>query len=227
MRINEIFYSIQGEGVLAGMPSVFVRTSGCNLRCVWCDTPDTSWSPRGRNISVQQIVQRVGAYPARHVVLTGGEPLLQPEAADLAAALRAASLHLTVETAGTIFVPLAMDLLSLSPKLSHSTPHHRAAGRHAAAHERLRLNIPAMRQLLQQAPARQIKFVVQSPADMPEIFQLLQQLGHTQPSEVLLMAEGIDPDPAQLQWMAEQCMKTGFRLSPRLHTQIWGDQRGK
>jgi len=63
MKIAEIFYSIQGEGMLTGVPSVFVRTSGCNLRCVWCDTPYTSWSPEGSDVTVEDILAAIRAYP--------------------------------------------------------------------------------------------------------------------------------------------------------------------
>src|SRR5580704_13278823 len=75
MKIAEIFYSIQGEGVLAGVPSVFVRTSGCNLRCKWCDTPYTSWKPEGEEMTVDAILDKVRDYPALFAVVTGGEPM--------------------------------------------------------------------------------------------------------------------------------------------------------
>ncbi len=123
MFISEVFYSIQGEGELSGVPSIFVRTSGCNLRCNWCDTPYASWQPEGETASVDQIVKQVAAYPARHVVLTGGEPMLQKEIHALAAALKERGYHLTIETAGTILPDgIACDLASLSPKLRHSAP---------------------------------------------------------------------------------------------------------
>src|SRR5258707_13951653 len=84
VKISEIFYSVQGEGSLVGVPSVFVRTSGCNLRCVWCDTPYTSWRPEGDELSLDEILARVDASPqARHVVVTGGEPLIAPEIVEL------------------------------------------------------------------------------------------------------------------------------------------------
>ena len=76
MKVSEIFYSIQGEGSLAGVPSVFVRVSGCNLRCVWCDTPYTSWNPEGREMSIGEILAQSTSYGASHVVLTGGEPMI-------------------------------------------------------------------------------------------------------------------------------------------------------
>jgi tRNA (guanine-N1)-methyltransferase len=74
MLISEIFYSVQGEGELTGVPSVFVRTSGCNLRCNWCDTMYASWSPEGTEMSIAEIVDEVAEHPAQHCVLTGGEP---------------------------------------------------------------------------------------------------------------------------------------------------------
>ena len=76
MKISELFFSIQGEGELTGIPSVFVRTSGCNLRCRWCDTKYSSWTPEGENVDIEELVEKVCSYPARHVVITGGEPML-------------------------------------------------------------------------------------------------------------------------------------------------------
>src|SRR5690606_9472705 len=103
MLISEIFYSIQGEGLLTGVPSVFVRTSGCNLRCNWCDTPYASWKPEGTQMSVDEIVAAIKQHTAaRHVVLTGGEPMLAKELPELAAALKCDGYHLTIETAATI-----------------------------------------------------------------------------------------------------------------------------
>ncbi|MED5418223.1 MAG: 7-carboxy-7-deazaguanine synthase QueE, partial [Verrucomicrobiota bacterium] len=123
MLVAEIFYSIQGEGLLAGVPSVFVRTSGCNLRCRWCDTPYASWEPEGETLSVEDIMDRVGEHPATHVVLTGGEPMMAKGIYDLARQLKASGYHLTIETAGTIEPEgIVCDLASLSPKLADSTP---------------------------------------------------------------------------------------------------------
>jgi 7-carboxy-7-deazaguanine synthase len=123
MLISEIFYSIQGEGELTGVPSVFVRTSGCNLRCRWCDTKYASWEPEGRDMSLPDIVLEVTKFPAAHVVLTGGEPMVAKGIRELAKYLRAAGKHITIETAGTVAPNgIACDLASLSPKLAHSTP---------------------------------------------------------------------------------------------------------
>src|SRR6184192_2907191 len=116
VRISEIFYSIQGEGRLIGTPSIFIRTSGCNLRCVWCDTPYTSWRPEGDELELEEILTRLGDYPqARHAVVTGGEPMIAPQIVELTARLRERGLHITIETAGTVYKPVACDLMSISP----------------------------------------------------------------------------------------------------------------
>src|ERR1700722_487273 len=134
LKISEVFHSIQGEGALVGVPSVFIRTSGCNLRCSWCDTPYTSWQPEGNELALEQILDEVKAHPARHVVVTGGEPMILPDIVPLTERLRALGLHITVETAGTVFRPVACDLMSISPKLSNSSPE----GPLAVQHDRLR-----------------------------------------------------------------------------------------
>src|SRR5215213_2673976 len=102
MRIAEIFLSIQGEGKRMGLPSVFVRVSGCNLRCQWCDTPYASWSPEGMETSVEAILNEVALRPTRFCVVTGGEPMVAKGIHELLAGLRSAGKHITIETAGTV-----------------------------------------------------------------------------------------------------------------------------
>src|SRR4029453_3936599 len=165
MRISEIFYSIQGEGRLIGVPSVFVRTSGCNLRFLWCDTPYTSWKPEGKSWSIKNILCEVTRYPTRHVVITGGEPLLAPDIQDLTVQLKQRGAHITVETAAPIFKPLAGDLISLSPKLANSTPWQRSRGAFAAMHERRRLNYQVMQSFIDRYDY-QLKFVVDRKKDL-------------------------------------------------------------
>src|SRR5437764_9179607 len=97
VKISELFYSIQGEGKLAGVPSVFVRASGCNLRCVWCDTPYASWDPQGEDVGVEEIVRRVEAFGAKQVVVTGGEPMIMPDVAALCESLKTRGHHVTIE----------------------------------------------------------------------------------------------------------------------------------
>ena len=228
MKISELFYSIQGEGKLTGVPSVFVRASGCNLRCVWCDTPYASWNPEGVDLVVEEIVRRAREFGAKHVVITGGEPMIMPDIVELCAAFRGERYHITIETAATFFKPIEMDLASLSPKLSNSTPWDRKGGRFAQAHERNRIKIPVIQQLIDTAPDFQLKFVVSSEQDMVEIHELLAQLKNWQPSDVLLMPEGTDTSTldSRAGWIADLCKETGFRFCPRLHVLLYGNTRG-
>ena len=222
MKIAELFYSIQGEGSLVGVPSVFIRTSGCNLRCAWCDTPYTSWQPEGAELTLGQIVDEVRAHPARHVVVTGGEPMIAPEIVPLTGRLRALGLHITIETAGTVFQPVACDLMSISPKLSNSTPSDRWAGQH----NRLRIQPEVLLELMGRYPY-QLKFVIEKPDDLDEVRALIRLLD-ADPRLVILMPEGTDRDRLRERavWLAEICKQEGFRFSPRLHVDLYGNRRG-
>ena len=222
MRIAELFYSLQGEGALVGVPSVFIRTTGCNLRCRWCDTPYTSWQPEGTELSLEQILDEVKAHPARHVVVTGGEPMIQPDIIPLTSRLRASGRHITVETAGTVFQPVSCDLMSISPKLANSTPE----GDWSARHERLRIQPEPLRQLMGRYDY-QLKFVMEKPDDLEEVRALVERLDSAR-ERVILMPEGTDPERLRerAQWLAEVCKEEGFRFSPRLHVDLWGNQRG-
>jgi len=226
MKISEIFYSIQGEGMLTGVPSVFVRTSGCNLRCVWCDTPYTSWTPEGNEMSMEEILACVRSHPAKHAVVTGGEPMIAPDIVRLTERIRHLGLHVTVETAGTVYHPVACDLMSISPKLENSIPHEREGGRWAAQHERLRYQPEALKQLMSEYEY-QLKFVVASPEDIAEIAKMIEEI-QADRSRVVLMAEGTTPEVIRerASWLTEICKREGFRYSPRLHIDLWGNRRG-
>lgn len=228
MKISEIFYSIQGEGKLVGVPSAFIRASGCNLRCIWCDTPYASWDPQGDELPVDEIVRRVREFPARHVVFTGGEPVIMEEAAELCDALKANDFHITLETAATVFKPLAIDLASLSPKLANSTPHERDGGRFVRSHEANRLKPDVVQKFIDHAPDFQLKFVVSAASDLNEINTLLAQLRGWEPADVLLMPEGTDAATLsdRAGWLSEECKRTGFRFCPRLHVALYGNRRG-
>ncbi len=223
MKIAELFYSIQGEGSLIGVPSVFIRTSGCNLRCGWCDTPYTSWQPEGADLTLDQILETVKTYRAHHVVVTGGEPMIAPDIVALTARLRGLGLHITIETAGTVFHPVACDLMSISPKLSNSTPNDE---RWAAQHDRLRIQ-PATLSELMAAYEYQLKFVIEKPADLEEVRALVADLKADR-GRVILMPEGTDGERLHERavWLAEVCKEEGFRLSPRLHVDLYGNRRG-
>jgi 7-carboxy-7-deazaguanine synthase len=222
LKIAELFYSLQGEGSLVGVPSVFIRTSGCNLRCSWCDTPYTSWQPEGAELSLRQILDEVRAHPARHVVVTGGEPMIAPEIVPLTQQLRELGLHITVETAGTVFQPVACDLMSISPKLANSTPE----GRFAAQHERLRIQPETLMELMRRYDY-QLKFVIAKAEDLGEVRELVTTLSADR-ERVILMPEGTDPNCLRERslWLAEICKDEGFRFSPRLHVDLYGNRRG-
>ncbi len=226
MKISEIFHSIQGEGILVGTPSVFVRMSGCNLRCVWCDTPYTSWAPVGEELGVDQIVAQVRNFRSRHVVVTGGEPMIAPDIVALTQRLRNDGRHITIETAGTVFAPVVCDLMSISPKTSNSTPREREGGRWAAQHERLRMQPQVLRRLMSDYEY-QLKFVVEKPEDLGEIQELIGEWNADR-QRVVLMPEGTDATVLRERgaWIADACVKHGFRFSPRLHIELWGNRPG-
>lgn len=227
MRISEVFYSLQGEGRLAGTPSVFIRVSGCNLRCVWCDTPYTSWRPAGESWSLAKILRRVEEHQARHVVVTGGEPMLCRDIDELTATLGRMGRHVTIETAGTVFKSVHCDLMSLSPKLANSTPWKRQNGRFAAIHERRRLNFSVLRNFLGRYDY-QLKFVVEQPSDFAEIRDVVQRLGDADPARVLIMAQGTTRSRIEEKrsWIVPECLKHGYSYTPRLQIELFGNRRG-
>jgi 7-carboxy-7-deazaguanine synthase len=227
MRISEIFYSIQGEGRLSGVPSAFIRTSGCNLRCVWCDTPYTSWSPDGKEMTLEEILHAIESYPLRHVVLTGGEPLLSHEIEELSVRLKDAGAHVTIETAATIFKPVSCDLVSMSPKLSNSTPWQKQNGRFATMHEQHRLNYNVVQQFIDSYDY-QLKFVVDREQDFAEVRQIVEALKNVDTSRVLIMAQARNRRQLhqKSRWIIELCKEFGYGYSPRLHIELYGNRRG-
>ena len=227
MNISEIFYSIQGEGMLTGVPSVFVRTSGCNLRCAWCDTPYTSWEPEGENQTLGGILSTVRRFWANHVVVTGGEPMIAPDIVALTEGLKRIDQHITIETAGTVFKPVVCDLMSISPKLSNSTPDELDAGDWAERHESTRMQPDVLRQLIAAYPSHQLKFVVKDREDLAEIKPLVEDLS-AEKSRVLLMPEGTKSSTLRERapWIAEICKTEGYRYCPRLHIELYGNKRG-
>jgi 7-carboxy-7-deazaguanine synthase len=229
MLVSEIFHSLQGEGELAGVPSVFVRLSGCNLRCNWCDTPYASWNPEGDTLSIDQIIAQVSTFPARHVVLTGGEPMIASGIHELATEIKKLGHHITIETAATVLPEgIPCDLASLSPKLANSAPDDRLSASWREKHERLRWQPEVVRAWLTKYPY-QLKFVVASAADVDEIEDLLCELGEPVPrAKILLMPEGTSPEVLRSRaiWLAELCKNRGYRYAPRLHIALYGNRRG-
>ena len=213
MRVAEIYKSVQGEGFLTGTESVFVRAAGCNLRCWFCDTPFASWYPDGEDLSVEEVLKRVRQLASGHVVLTGGEPMLFAELIPLCAGLRAAGRHITIETAGTLFLPLACDLMSISPKLSNSTPDEDLAGPWRIRHDRTR-HVPDVIRRLIAGYDYQFKFVIGQRADCDEVLRYLEQLPEIDRSRVLLMPLGIDIDELDRigAWLDGYCQEHAFHI---------------
>lgn len=230
MLISEIFYSLQGEGQLAGVPSVFVRTSGCNLRCNWCDTPYASWNPEGTPMDVDAILAEVKKFPARHVVLTGGEPMIAPDIHELAFQLQERNYHITIETAATVRPRgIACDLASLSPKLAHSAPDARLDDTWRRKHAELRWQPEVVADWIGTARDYQLKFVVSSEADVTELEGMLRETDcEIPPSKVLLMPEGVTVEALRSRtgWLGELCKARGYRYAPRLHIELYGNRRG-
>jgi 7-carboxy-7-deazaguanine synthase len=229
LKIAEVFYSIQGEGTLLGVPSVFVRTSGCNLRCNWCDTPYASWEPEGTDMSVEAIVRTTEKFPTRHVVLTGGEPMIAKDIQALAAALHKNGKHITIETAATIPPDgIACDFASLSPKLANSAPDDRLSDGWREKHEKLRRQPGVIREWIGRYPY-QLKFVVSSADDLPEIHDLLAQIGGKIPTDrIFLMPEGVTTDAIRSrdEMLLEICKQYSYRYCNRLQIELFGNVRG-
>lgn len=230
MRIAEIFYSIQGEGELTGVPSVFIRTSGCNLRCAWCDTPYASWKPEGDEMSISQIVDEVDKYPTRFVVLTGGEPMIAKDIHNLARKLNEMGKHVTIETAATIPPEgIICDLASLSPKLSNSTPVTDAIdSAWIERHERTRRQPDILREWVN-GYNYQLKFVFSAVSDLPEIEEAVSLIGTPIPSwKVQLMPEGTTDEALESRRgkLLAICRDKGYRYCDRLHVHLFGNTRG-
>jgi 7-carboxy-7-deazaguanine synthase len=260
MRIAEIFRSLQGEGRLAGADSIFVRTSGCNLRCRFCDTPYASWVPEGDDLSVDEIVARIDALDRQtdrrevaippalsqrlsaagyrtnghrasprttHVVLTGGEPMLCGELTTLCDELRRQRRHITIETSGTIYLPVDCDLMSISPKLSNSTPSPESDPRWTWRHESSRYAPDVVRRLVREFDY-QIKFVIDTRDDCQEAEVYLSAFPEIDRSRVMLMPQGTDPDDLaeKAAWLGPYCEQHGLEYCPRWQVAWFNAQRG-
>lgn len=234
LPIAETFISVQGEGRLTGARSWFVRLSGCNLRCAWCDTPYASWSPEGEKRTLEDVLEEAEEGGVSHAVVTGGEPMMFEGVEPLCAGLRALGMHVTIETAGTIFRRVEADLMSISPKLRNSTPsaalETKIGAGWAAKHEARRLNLDSLRALLRAHPGsgRQLKFVVATEPDIEEIEALLALLPEATPRDVMLMPEGVTAEAlaARMRWIEAACAARGWTPCRRLHIELFGNTRG-
>lgn len=235
LRISERFVSRQGEGKLTGTHSSFLRLSGCNLRCWFCDTPYASWEPDGQFERIDELVRWVVDAGPKYVVLTGGEPLLPMNVVEICRQIRQAGLHLTIETAGTVFRPVECDLMSISPKLSASTPpltqfpnHHEVmAQRWIEAHRRRRWQPAVIQQLIDAAEDFQIKFVIDTMDETDEVFKAVEELNVAN-DKVWIMPQAATPEKLdeQTEWVSSWCRESGFNYCDRAHLRWYGAVRG-
>ena len=226
MIINEIFCSLQGEGGLAGVPSVFVRLAGCPLRCRWCDTKYAWPESAGTEYTTEEIIEKIESYSASYLVITGGESMTNPELPYLLKALDSKGRHITIETSGIKFVPdLPCDLMSISPKLSNSTPTEPDL---LAQHEKQRFDLPALKKLINNY-RYQLKFVVDGPQDLREVKECLANIENVNRDRVFLMPQAVRLDEylVKSKMTAELCKQTGFRFSPRLQVLMWNNEKGR
>lgn len=206
MEIIEMFYSLQGEGVHIGKPTLFIRTAVCNLRCSWCDTK-YSWE-RGEEMSVAEVLEAVAGRPTRNVCLTGGEPLLWPDAPELVRALTDKGYQVVVETSGSVPIAnLPRDggvCVSMDVKCPSS-----------GMEERMEFgNLALLR------PGDQLKFVIADEADYAYAKDVLRE--HAPACEVVLQPEG----GRRMLPLAEWALRDGLsaRVLPQLHKLIWPEK---
>ena len=235
--------TLQGEGTLVGVPSLFLRLAGCNLRCQWalgggqmvpCDTPTAQDVSQGHFVSVRKIVEDIVHYrgAVRHLVVSGGEPLLQRDGLQsLLERLRMASygspMHVTIESNGTIFsaeVSKLVDLMSISPKLMQ-----RVAPGHQVEQTEYLGTLQHWIDARQKEGALQLKFVVTSRGDGAKIRRVyLSRLTEWRPGMVCVMPAGASAEqlaettPAAV----EIAIRNGWRFSPRVHIALWGNRPG-
>ncbi|MBP8848917.1 MAG: 7-carboxy-7-deazaguanine synthase QueE [Breznakibacter sp.] len=248
--------TIQGEGKLAGVASLFIRLAGCNLRCVWrsangdispCDTPHASFHiDHSTSVNITDILSVIGHNlgEIKHVVISGGEPMMQePSLKELCVRLKSRfGVHITVETNGTIMsegVLSTIDLVSVSPKLSNSNPTADkliTLGLESRGvfkmHEKTRLQVDQLRDIIAYSYLHgkdiQLKFVVASASDEAEIKAILGQLPTVEPADILIMPLGGNSALMhQAQAVAlDMVIRNGWRFSPRLHIDIFGSKQG-
>ncbi len=217
MKVNECFYSFQGEGLLTGVPSYFIRLAGCPLRCSWCDTKYAWDYDSGDEASIPKVIDKLSRYSCDHVVVTGGEPMVLEDFSpnldlrDLSYALKEQNKHVTIETSGVTYIDdLDCDLMSISPKFDNP----QSDGY---------LNIDVVDQLIQHYNY-QLKCVIDKESDMDNVNNLLSHLKTVDRSKVFLMPQASSRDQLlnKLRLVEKLSAQTGFSLTHRLHLLFGG-----
>ena len=210
LPVTDIFYSLQGEGKLVGTPSIFIRLAGCPVRCSWCDTPKAWNTQEAQRVPVNEIIRFTTKYSAKHIVITGGEPLIHRNTTHLADELTKRKFHITLETAGIVFQKVRCDLLSLSPKLPGTIP------------------LPStfkpaiLKRLINQADDYQIKFVVANRRQIDQAVQLLEHHTFISRDNVMLMPNAKTQSAYRrlVPKLAKWSLQYGLALCPRLQLEL-------
>jgi len=229
MQVLEIYQSKQGEGILTGQPSVFVRFLGCPLRCRFCDTPyarhNVEDSTIGTDLSPEELAGRVLLLDLPHVVLTGGEPMLASDIVEFTKQLKDFDYHITIETSGTVFQPVTCDLISISPKLRNTVPFDEDLDV-IREHDRERSKPDVVQQLILRHNY-QLKFVVDAEEDLPDVEEYLTHLHGVVPNRVLLMPQATDVETMHQKgkWIDSFCATKGYRYCPRMQLVWYGNTR--
>ncbi|MBI2452611.1 7-carboxy-7-deazaguanine synthase QueE [Candidatus Pacearchaeota archaeon] len=235
MKIVEEFSTLQGEGKYLGVPSYFIRSTGCNLRCAWknkdesvtvCDTPYTSWQPeKGYELNVDKVLEELRGSKIEHIVLTGGEPTIQPDLREVSNRFNDNSYIVTVETNGTRYHEgMERAFISISPKLKSS--YAQLDERERQFHVRNNDFIESTRSWMR-SNNYQLKFVVNQHSDMSEIVELQEDL-QVPGNKIYLMPQGISEEQfkERQHWLFRVCQQYGFTYTPRMHIDIFGNVRG-
>jgi 7-carboxy-7-deazaguanine synthase len=208
MKINEIFYSLQGEGILIGVPTIFIRTTGCNLRCTWCDTKYAY--EEGKEMTVEEIVTRVRDFRANYVCLTGGEPLLQKDTTKLIQKLSDEGYQVSLETNGSISIEELPCLDSLMISLDIKCPS-------SGMHEKMEFsNLELL------SPNDQLKFIIEDERDYGYAKDII--INHNPVCSIIMMPVGGIDLKNLAEWVLRDKLKV--RVLPQLHKLIWGEKRG-
>tara|TARA_Y100001938_G_C8068492_1_gene421702 strand:- start:1144 stop:1893 length:750 start_codon:yes stop_codon:yes gene_type:complete len=240
--IGELYTCLQGEGKYIGIPHILIRVTGCRLRCQFadsfCDTPYASWKPEKGKFTLDDIVKFYEENPSvKHTMITGGGPTIHAELLQELCIIGKKYNHIiTIETEGSEFVQTVADCISLSPKLSNSTPkpgtwmdyaNREVTEKDKRLHEKWRCNYEAMEQLIYNHPDYQLKPVISSWNDLQELDYIQDELGIPN-NKVWLMPEGLTPEQLKERrvWLMDICQKQGYNYSDRLHIIAYGDIRG-
>jgi len=210
LRLTEIFYSLQGEASRAGLPTVFVRLTGCPLRCTWCDT--TYSFTGGEPATIESVLADVGKYPARQVCVTGGEPLSQKDCLPLLTALCDAGYEVSLETSG------AIDVADVDPRVARIMD-LKAPDSGESARNRWE-NLTALNQ------RDEVKIVIASRSDYEWAREVLRERQLARICPILFSpAQGLIEPQSLAEWILQDGLDVRFQL--QLHKLLWGNMQGK